>query len=80
MGRVHFRKDFWDCFQGLGKNWPIADRRVISNDPRINCGAHFGSSSFLLSKVANNRCKVTEPVVSIPPQALTLYKNLDHFK
>ena len=60
MGRVHFRKDFWDCFQGLGKNWPIADRRVISNDPRINCGAHFGSSSFLLSKVANNRCKVTE--------------------
>ena len=46
MGRVNFRKDFWDCLQGLGKNWPIADRRVISNDPRINrpfyrYGAHI---------------------------------------
>ena len=38
---------------GTEKNWPIADRRVPSNNPRINCGKHFGSSPFLVSKVAN---------------------------
>ena len=53
LGRVNFCKAFWDCFQGLGKNWPIADRRVLSGDPRNNCGIHFRSSSFLASKVAN---------------------------
>ena len=31
--------------------WPIADRRVSCNDPRNNCGTHFGSSSLLVSKV-----------------------------
>ena len=32
VGRVNFRKDFWDfSFWGQGKNWPIAD--VPSNDP-----------------------------------------------
>ena len=36
-----------------GKNWPIADRRVPSNNPRINCGKQFGSSPFLVSKAAN---------------------------
>ena len=35
------------------KNWPIADRRVPSNYPRINCGTHFGSISLLVSKVVN---------------------------
>ena len=26
LGRVNFRKDFWDCYQGQRKeNWPIAD-------------------------------------------------------
>ena len=34
------------------KNWPIADRRVPSNDPINTCGTHFLSSSLLLSKVA----------------------------
>ena len=33
--------------------WPIADQRVPCNDPRINCGTHFGTSSRLVSKVAN---------------------------
>ena len=35
------------------KNWPIADRRVPSNDPRNTCGTHFGSSSLLVFQVAN---------------------------
>ena len=35
------------------KNWPIAARHITSNNPRNNCGTHFGSSSFLISKVAN---------------------------
>ena len=36
-----------------GTDWPIADRRVPSNDPRNNCWTHFDSSSLLLTKVAN---------------------------
>ena len=51
LGRVHFRKDVWDSYQGRKKNWPIADRRVSSNYPRNNCGTHFGS--LLVSKVVN---------------------------
>ena len=35
------------------KIWPIADRHLPSNDPRNNCGTHFGSSPLPLSKVAN---------------------------
>ena len=35
------------------KNWPIADRRVTSNNPRNNCVTYFGSRSLLVSKVAN---------------------------
>ena len=49
LGRVNFRKEFWDYFQ----NWPIADRRVPSNAARNNCGTHLGSSPLLVSKVAN---------------------------
>ena len=30
------------------KNWPIADRRVPSNDYRNNCKTHFVSSSLLV--------------------------------
>ena len=37
LGRVNFRKDFWDCY------W-----RVPSNDPKNNCGTHVGSSSLLV--------------------------------
>ena len=37
LGRVDFRKDFWDCYWGQGENWPIADRRVPNNNPRILC-------------------------------------------
>lgn len=34
-----------------GKTWPIADRRVPGNNPRNNCGSHFGSSPLRCSKV-----------------------------
>ena len=54
LGRVNFRKDFWGCYWAKGKNWPIADRRVPSNDPRNNCGTHFGASPLLFSKVAHS--------------------------
>ena len=34
------------------KQWPIADeRRLPSNDPRNNCGMHFGFGSLLVFKV-----------------------------
>ena len=35
-----------------GKNWPIADRRLPSNDPRNHRGIHFGFIFHLVSKVA----------------------------
>ena len=54
LDRVNFCKDFWDCYQGMGKNWPIAERRVISNDPRNNCRTLFGFSSLFVARVANS--------------------------
>ena len=61
LGRVNFHKDFWDGYKGQGKNWPIADWHVPGNDPRNNCGTHFGSSSLLGTEVANRppfkRCR-----------------------
>ena len=53
LGRVNFRKDFWDCFQGKENNQPIADRCVPSTHPRNTCGTHFGSSCLPVSKVVN---------------------------
>ena len=32
----------------------LADRHVHSNNPRNTCGAHFSSSSLLVSKLANS--------------------------
>ena len=40
-----------------GKNWPIADRYVTYNDLRSNCGTRLGSSSLVVSKVANGNKK-----------------------
>ena len=54
QGRVNFRKGFWYCYQGGGKNWPIADRLVPSYDPRNTCGKHFGSISLPVFKVTNS--------------------------
>ena len=39
------------------------DRRVTSNNPRKNCGTHFGSSPLLVTKVANG--KVYLPEISV---------------
>ena len=53
LGRVNFRKDFWDCYKRQEKKkWPIADRRFLSNDPTNHCGTHFSFNSLLFSKVA----------------------------
>ena len=43
-----------DILPGTGKKWPIADRRVSSDNPRNNFGTHFGSSSLLGFKAANS--------------------------
>ena len=45
-GPRSFRRDFWYCCRE--NNWPIADRRVPSNNPRNTCGTLFGSSSLLV--------------------------------
>ena len=42
-------------------NWPIADWRVPSNDPRYNCEMHFDFSSLLVSKVAKLRITSKNP-------------------
>ena len=44
---------FWVCYKGQEKNWPIADRRVLSNDPRNHCWTRFDCSSLFYSNVAN---------------------------
>ena len=36
MDRLNFRKDFRDCYSGQAENWPVADWRLPSNDPRNN--------------------------------------------
>ena len=49
-----FAKTSGTVTKDVEKIWPIADQRVLSNEPRNNCGTHFGSSSPLVSKIANN--------------------------
>ena len=50
LGRVNFRKDFWDCYKGEGKNdqkWPRWRACPhLSNNPRKNCGKYFGANRF----------------------------------
>ena len=53
LARVNFRKDVRECYWGEEQKWPIADQCIHSNDPRNNYGTHFGSSSLIVSKVAN---------------------------
>ena len=43
LGTCANRDDSWE-------HWPIADQRVLCNDPRSNCGTHFGSSFLIISK------------------------------
>ena len=47
-----FAKTSGTVTRDRGQNWPIADRRVPSNDPTNTRGIHFGSISYLVSKVA----------------------------
>ena len=66
LGRVNFRR-LLRLLLGTGKkNWPIADRRVPSNDTRNNCGTYFSSSSPLVSEVANGK----ESLETSPPSVL----------
>ena len=65
LGRLNFHKDFWDCYQGQGNNWPIADGRVPSNNPGNNCGTHLGSSFLVVSKVAiGQTCRFTSWILN----------------
>ena len=43
-----------DMLPGTEKKWPIADRRVSSDNPKNNFGTHFGSSSLLGFRAANS--------------------------
>ena len=45
--------------------WPIADRRVYSNDPKNNSRTHFSPSSLLICKVANVMCANEETLLSL---------------
>ena len=47
-----FEKTSGTISKDRGKNWPIADRRVPSSDPRNNSGTQLGSSPLLVCKVA----------------------------
>ena len=50
LGRVNYRKDFWDCYWEWGKNWPIAVRRIPSNDPRSLCES-YGNSTHSINDI-----------------------------
>ena len=49
---------------GDSEKWPIADRRVPTNDPTNNCGRHFGSSSILVSQGANANIRLAGAIFS----------------
>ena len=51
MGPLNFRKDFWDYYSGQAENWPIANRRLPSNDPRNNrVFSHDVTAAILVSQ------------------------------
>jgi len=49
----HFRNEQEAVLGRLLRDWPIADRGIYSDDPRNLCGTRFGSSSLMVTKVAN---------------------------
>ena len=55
LDNLTFAKTYGTVTRDRKKNWPIADWRVPSNNPRNNCGTHFSSSSLVVSKVVNER-------------------------
>ena len=51
LGRVDFRKDFWDCYEGQGGNWPILGTlRTYDRDVNGNVKKAIG----LMSKATKN--------------------------
>ena len=79
LGRVIFRKEFWDCRRGQAKNWPIAVQRVPSNYPKNNCGTHFGFS-HLAFKVANGKFHPMFLVKAEMKLKLSILSYLFHFR
>ena len=67
---------------GTEKKRQIAERHVPRNNPRKNCGAHFGSSSLLVSKVAKEFIgHVTiELQFFFPPQRKEKYLQIKSYK
>ena len=55
LANLTFAKTYGTVTRDWEKNWPIADWRVPSNNPRNNCGTHFGSRSLVVSKVVNGQ-------------------------
>ena len=55
LANLTFAKAYGTVNRDREKNWPIADWRVSNNNPRNNCGTHFGSSSLVVSKVVNEQ-------------------------
>ena len=55
LANLTFAKTYGTVTRDWEKNWPIADWRVPSNNPRKTCGTHFGSSSLVVSKVVNGQ-------------------------
>ena len=80
LANLTFAKTYGTVTRDREKNWPIADGRVPSNNPRNNCGTHFGSSSLVVSNVVNgqtsrfmgwvNGLKNSGPVNFIPESCL----------
>ena len=55
LANLTFAKAYGTVTRDWETNWPIADRHVTSNNPRNNCGTHFGSSSLVVSNVVNGQ-------------------------
>ena len=47
LANLTFAKTYGTVTRDREKNWPIADWRVPSNNPRNNCGTHFRSRSLV---------------------------------
>ena len=43
LGRISFPKDFWDCYWGQGKNWPISLFEVARETGRDGFKRHCGT-------------------------------------
>ena len=59
-----------------GSGVRMAYRRILSKDPRKNCGTNFGSSSLFDSKVAKGKVDPSLDLVSLCVLTETLYCKL----